>query len=227
MSTFQVAKDAAILILGIASGKKWMDILKMVGTLLKDIWDYAGYISDAAYQWQHNLIETVKNWAMRNIVDPIKRWALGVWEDIKRFFSNLWNEIKSWFTSDEQRQEPAQASQAAPAASATPEDESSFDFDLDVDTSGVTFTFKFGDYELSAVVGTDGLKLKGNLKGYKFEFGVGYEFEGVKFKYSGEFGESSGEIKFSLEQRKRKPADDFKDPALWLNFMRTQMIRAY
>ncbi len=226
-------KAASLLVLGIINGDDWKKITGKVAGLIKDIWDFLGYISDEIHEWQESTLTSLKDWAKENILEPVKNFFKNVWEKIKNFFSKVWSGIKSLFGGSENDSESSGEQSGDQSENSNNEEESSwFDdvkdffkdhFSFELDGLGLALKFNAGDYEVAFSASTDGLKLKGNMKGYKFEYGVDFKFEKLKYSYGGKFGERKGEIKFKNEVNKSK---DFNTPFYWLNHTRDTGVRA-
>jgi len=225
LSTIQVLKKGTLLVVGIIKGDKWYEILKNSAKFLKDIWDYLGYVSEGIREKQDELVDWAKDlgkdigdWLKRNVWEPVKNFFKGVWNAIKNFFVSLWDSIVGLFSSSD-AESPTNSSQSSEES----DEESSVDFDASVDSSGLSLTLKFGNNEISLVIG-DGLSFKGKIGGYEFEVGVDWSFEKLKYKYGGKFGKKDGQIAFSKDQYKRKNSDIYKTFFYWLNFKRHTKI---
>ncbi len=229
----KLLKAASLLVLGIINGNNWKKITGKVAGLIKDIWDFIGYVSDEVYEWQERTLTSLKDWAKEKILEPVKNFFKAVWEKIKSFFSKVWSGIKSLFGSSESSSDSSSEQSDNQSENGDNEEESSwFDdvkdffkdhFSFELDGLGLALKFNAGDYEVAFSVTSDGLKLKGNMKGYKFEYGADFKFEKLKYSYGGKFGERKGEIKFKNEENKSK---DFNTPFYWLNNTRDTSVRA-
>lgn len=231
LSTIQVLKKGTLLVVGIIKGDKWYEILKNSAKFLKDIWDYLGYVSEGIKEKQNELVDWAKNlgkdvgdWLKRNVWEPVKNFFKGVWNAVKNFFVGLWESIVGLFSSSDSQSKDKQETTST-QSSQEDEEESSVEFDASVDSSGLSLTLKFGNNEISFVIG-DGLSLKGKIGGYEFEAGINWSFDKLKYKYGGGFGKKEGEIALSKDQYKRKNSDIYKTSFYWLNFKRYTKIYA-
>lgn len=219
LSSLQLLKGATLMVLGIINGDNWLKILKKVAGVVKDIWDYLGYLSEKVADWQKNAIDTVVNFG--------KKVGNAVWTAIKDFFKWLWRGIVKLFTGGEENKTPEKEAgkpdKPGKETEAKKDNGIDIDFDVSVDSSGLNLTLKIGKSELTLAVG-DGLAFKGNIQGYKFEVGTDFKFSGLKYEYGGKFGSSKGEIKFSLDQYERKNSAIFKTAFFWLNFYRNRAV---
>lgn len=212
LGSIKVLKSAALMVLGIINGDNWLKILQKIGGLVKDVWDFLGYLSDEITKFQKSAVDSVIDFAKNKILQPVASFFKGLWQKIVKFFSSSKSEDKKNTEIEVNK-----------ANEDKKKEESNIGFDASANTSGLSLTLKIGTSELSLSIG-DGLNLKGNVNEYTVEVGTSFKFDELRYKYGGKFAEKDGVIKFSLDQYERKNSAIFKTPFFWLNYYRNKSV---